>query len=97
MTDAERFLWKYIRKRQLEGYRFRRQYPIGVYIVDFVCLDQKLIIELDGSQHQNNNEYDTTRSQYLELQGFKIIRFWNNQVLNEIEGVLETIYIFLKE
>ena len=97
MTDAERFLWKYIRKRQLGGHKFRRQHPIGNYIVDFVCLKKNLIIELDGGQHLNNIEYDTIRTQYLKLKGFKVVRFWNNQVFNETEGVLETIYNLLEE
>ena len=97
MTDSERFLWKYLRKRQIGGHKFRRQHIIGNYIVDFVCLKKKLVIELDGGQHKNNIEYDTQRTKYLKLEGFKVIRFWNNQVLNEIEGVLETIYNLLNK
>ena len=91
LTDAELILWKYLRKRQLGGHKFRKQHPVGNYIVDFVCLKKKLIIELDGGQHQKNIDYDTKRTQYLELEGFKVVRFWNNQVFNEIDEILDTI------
>jgi len=91
-TDTERWLWQKLRNRQLLNLKFRRQVPIGNYIVDFVCLELKLIIELDGSQHIEQADYDARRTAYLEQLGFKVIRFWNNEVLNNGEGVLERIY-----
>jgi adenine-specific DNA-methyltransferase len=91
MTDAERALWRHLRLRQVAGYKFRRQQPIGKYIVDFVCFERKLIIELDGSQHAEEVAYDLERSAWLEEQGFRILRFWDNQVFNETEGVKEII------
>ena len=91
-TDTERWLWQKLRNRQLLNLKFRRQVPIGNYIVDFVCLELKLIIELDGSQHIEQADYDARRTAYLEQLGFRVIRFWNNEVLNNGEGVLERIY-----
>ena len=91
MTDAEHSLWKHLRLRQLEGYKFRRQQPIGKYIVDFVCFEKQLIIEIDGGQHSEQVEYDSERSSWLEKQGFRVLRFWNNQVLNETDAVKEMI------
>ena len=91
MTDAEKKLWKHLRLKQLESYRFRRQFPLGEYIVDFICLEKKLIIEVDGGQHSDLSDYETERNQWLEKQNFQILRFWNNQVLNEIESVVEII------
>lgn len=90
MTDAERHLWKFLKDRQFEGYKFRRQQPIGKYIVDFVNFERKLIIELDGGQHFEN-EKDKEREGYLRKQGYKILRFWDNEVLKNIEGVLDLI------
>lgn len=87
LTPAERKLWAVIRNDQL-GVNFRRQHAIGNFIPDFVCIEKKLIIELDGSQHLEQEEYDTERTKYLESQGFKVIRFWNNDVMNNIEGVI---------
>jgi len=84
LTDAEQKIWRHIRKRQLMGFRFRRQAPIGKYIVDFVCLEQRLIIELDGGQHAVNQDYDRSRSEWLRSQGFKVIRFWNHDVMNKV-------------
>jgi very-short-patch-repair endonuclease len=91
MTDAERTLWKHLRLRQFAGYKFRRQQPIGKYIVDFVCFERKLVIELDGSQHSEEVVYDLERSAWLQEQGFRILRFWHNQVFNETDGVKEAI------
>jgi adenine-specific DNA-methyltransferase len=91
MTDAERTLWRHLRLRQFAGYKFRRQQPIGNYIVDFVCFEKKLVIELDGSQHSEEVVYDLERSAWLEEQEFRILRFWDNQVFNETDGVKETI------
>ena len=93
MTDAEQTLWFYLRNNQLAGYKFRRQEAIDNYIGDFVCYKKKLIIELDGGQHndEQNIEQDKIRQNYLEQQGFKILRFWNDNIFNNIEGVLDTI------
>jgi len=91
MTDAEKHLWRYLRHEQIEGCKFRRQNPIGPYIVDFISFDAMLIIELDGGQHAENIEADQQRTQFLNSRGFKVIRFWNNQVLQETEAVLEVI------
>ena len=91
-TDAERNLWYWLRNRQLKGCKFRRQYTLGSFIVDFICLSKKLIIELDGSQHITEDEADRKRTEFLQNEGYKVIRFWDNQVLNEIELVLNCIY-----
>ncbi len=90
-TDAEKILWRHIRSRQLAGYKFRRQAPIGKYIDDFLCYEQKLVIEIDGGQHQIRSKSDSERTNWLEAQGFRVVRFWNNQVLAETEAVLEAI------
>ncbi len=90
MTDAERFLWQHIRKRQL-NHKFRRQQSIGAFIVDFICFEKKLILELDGGQHDVQLDADQTRTKWLEQQGYKVLRFWNNDVLTNIEGVIDSI------
>ncbi len=92
MTEAERALWSRLRKRQLRGCLFRRQYPLGRYIVDFVCLEQRLIIEVDGGQHNEQRTYDERRTAWREEQGYRVLRFWNNEVLNERQAVVETIF-----
>jgi len=84
LTPAEGKLWSRIRNDQL-GVNFRRQHAIGIYIPDFVCIHKKLIIELDGSQHLEQEEYDKERTKYLETQGYRVIRYWNNDVMNNIE------------
>lgn len=94
-TDAESALWAELRSRQLCGYRFKRQHPLGNYIVDFVCLESHLVVELDGGQHTASPEYDERRTAYLNSRGFPVIRFWNNQVFAEIDGVKETILLAL--
>ncbi|MBI4281918.1 MAG: endonuclease domain-containing protein [Chloroflexi bacterium] len=91
LTKAEQALWKHLRLRQLGGYKFRRQQPIGHYIADFACFEAKLIIELDGGHHSQQATDDAERSVWLEAQGFRILRFWNNQVLEEIEAVKQVI------
>jgi very-short-patch-repair endonuclease len=91
-TEAERALWSQLRYRQLGGHRFRRQRPIGNYIVDFVCLESRLVIALDGGQHVESNAYDATRTADLNKLGYLVIRFWNNQVFTEIDGVAEVIH-----
>lgn len=90
-TNAERLLWGRLRNRQMAGCKFRRQFPIGVYVVDFVCLERRLIIELDGGQHAEAVSYDKTRTRFLEGQGFTVVRFWNNEVFSETDGVLQRI------
>jgi very-short-patch-repair endonuclease len=90
-TPAEKKLWSYLRGDKLNGVSFRRQHAIGNFIVDFVSVKKKLIIELDGSQHLEQAEYDAERSKYFESQGYKVIRFWNNQVENDIGGVVRAI------
>ncbi len=91
MTDAEQHLWQHIRMRQLNGLKFRRQHPCGNYILDFACIEIKLAIELDGSQHQQQIEYDKNRTEWLRSEGWKLLRFWNNDVLQNSESVLEAI------
>jgi len=91
LTDAERKLWAHLRLRQIQGHKFRRQRPIGPYIVDFVCLEQRLVIEVDGSQHMERASQDARRDAWLASVGFRVLRFWDNQVLNEIDGVAEVI------
>ena len=90
-TDAERKLWAALRRRQIEGHRFRRQHPIGPFIVDFVCLAEKLVVEVDGSQHFENRAQDSDRTAWLESRGYRVLRFWNNEVFANIDGVAETI------
>jgi len=95
-TDAEKRLWLAIRNRQLSGFKFKRQVPVGSYIVDFICHDKNLIVELDGGQHSRQVEADENRTAWLEARGYKLIRFWNNEVLENLEGVLTSITEFLK-
>ena len=90
MTEAEKRLWSRLRSRQILGLKFRRQHPIGNYIVDFACLERKLVIELDGGQHSGDKQ-DKERDAWLENEGFKVIRYWNDQVLRETEAVVEDI------
>jgi very-short-patch-repair endonuclease len=90
MTDAEQILWRHLRAHRLGGMKFKRQQPIGPFVVDFVCFDSRLVIEVDGGQHQDN-EKDRTRDAWLEGQGYRVLRFWNNEVLNELPAVLEKI------
>lgn len=89
-TDAEKLLWQKIRNRQLSGYKFKRQFPIGPYAADFVCIEKMLIIEVDGGQH-NEDEKDKIRTTYLQKRGYEVIRFWNNDILKNIEGVVDTL------
>ena len=96
-TGAERWLWQQLRNRELLGWKFRRQRPIGRYIVDFVCIEKKIIIELDGSQHAENQTADSKRSEYLKEKGYQILRFWNNDVLVSGEAVLNKILSNLTE
>ena len=91
MTDAERCLWQALRGGQLNGTKFRRQYTIGAYIVDFVSFDVRLIIELDGGQHATQQAYDAKRSAFLQDKGFRVLRFWNHDVLQHTDAVLTEI------
>ena len=95
MTDAELLLWQHLRRRQILGLKFRRQHPVGSYIVDFVCLEKKFVIEVDGSQHLINANYDKSRTLFLKSVGFQVVRFWNHDVLNSVDSVLERIVEFL--
>ena len=95
-TDAERRLWSALRDRRLSGYRFRRQFPIGRFIVDFACTRHRLIVEADGGQHADS-ETDFRRTAWLEEQGWRVLRFWNNDVLANTNGVVETILKELRE
>lgn len=90
-TSAEKVLWQKLQGRKLLGRKFYRQYVIYPYIVDFVCHELKLIVELDGSLHMDNREQDITRTRYLEAQGYQVIRFWNKQVFDEKNEVLTTL------
>ncbi|MCG7915182.1 MAG: endonuclease domain-containing protein [Candidatus Thiodiazotropha weberae] len=94
MTDAERVLWKHLRAHRLSGQKFRRQQPVGPYIVDFIHFGEKLIIECDGGQH-NENRADRKRDAWLNQQGFKVLRFWNHDILNNTESVLTEILSLL--
>jgi len=96
-TDAEHRLWQYLRRRQLDGCRFRRQHPLGDYILDFACLERKLVVELDGSQHADDVRYDAPRTAMLEQAGFFVLRFWNNDVFGNIEGVVDVILAALAD
>ena len=91
MTDSERILWNHLRAKRMNNLKFRRQQPIGNYIVDFICFEKKLIIEVDGGQHMENEETDLKRTQWLKENGYQVIRFWNNEVLHNCRGVLEEV------
>ena len=91
MTPAEKKLWAYLRGNKINGVKFRRQHAVGSYILDFCAIQKKLIIELDGSQHLDQEEYDEERTKYLAAQGYRVLRFWNNQVMNDIESVIKEI------
>ena len=91
LTDAERKLWAHLRLRQIEGHKFRRQHPIGPYIFDFVCLERRLVIEVDGSQHMQRASLDARRDAWLAALRFRVLRLWDNQVLNEMAAVTEAI------
>jgi very-short-patch-repair endonuclease len=96
-TPAEGRLWAYLRGNRLNGVSFRRQHAIGNYIVDFCAPRQKLVIELDGSQHLEQAEYDAERTVFLESQGYRVLRFWNNDVMNDLQGVIRAIQVALEE
>ena len=93
LTDAERVLWNRLRARQIEGVKFRREEPIDNYIVDLVCFENRLIIEVDGGQHATEKNKDIDRDNYLKKNGFRVLRFWNSEVFTNMDGVLEMIRI----
>jgi len=97
MTDAEALLWRHLRNRQLGGSKFRRQRPIGPYYADFSCSEKKLVVEVDGGQHAKNKGEDGRRSRYFSEKGYRVLRFWNHDVLTEVETVLEAILTSLSE
>lgn len=99
LTDAEKALWQRLRDKQLSGFRFRRQAPVGDYIVDFACFSPRLVIELDGGQHAQtaHQKHDAARTVWLESQGFRVIRFWNNDALQNTDGVVMEIIGVLEE
>jgi len=96
-TPQEIIFWSRARAKRFKGLKFKRQYPIGKYIVDFVCLDKKFIVEIDGWQHKEENQerYDQGRTKFLEDSGFKVLRFWNNEINDNLEGVFLKIEEFL--
>jgi very-short-patch-repair endonuclease len=98
-TDAERRLWYFLRDRRLGGYKFRRQHPVGNYIADFACIEGRLIVELDGGQHAEifQQEKDEVKTAFFTERGFRVLRFWNHQVLNDTQAVLEEILRVLEE
>ncbi len=97
MSEAETRLWHHLRAGRLNGYKFRRQQPMGDYIVDFVCVTPKLIIEADGGQHAEQAKYDQARSLYLNDLGFTVLRFWNDEILRQTDEVLAEILRVLQE
>lgn len=96
MTDAERLLWRVLCNKQMAGFKFRRQHPFDDFILDFVCIDRKLVIEVDGEQHTENAKTDKTRTERLLRAGFRLLRFWNHEVLGQLEAVKEKIWLELQ-
>jgi very-short-patch-repair endonuclease len=96
LTDTERLLWSKLRGKQFGGFKFRKQAPIGRYIVDFVCFDRKVIVELDGGQHVAAVEADKMRTEWLGSQGFRVLRFWNHEVIEDTDTVMEAIWLALQ-
>jgi len=95
-TDAERKFWSRVRGRALGGYKFKRQYPIGRFIVDFVCLEHRLIVELDGGQHAQREGYDRERTEFLRAEGFRVMRFWNDEFLKYPDEMMEGVLLALE-
>lgn len=91
LTDAEQLLWRELRYKQVYGFKFRRQVPVQQYIVDFLCMEAMLIIEVDGGQHTVREKYDNARTEYLETNGYRLLRFWNNEVIENLQGVKQII------
>ena len=97
LTDAEQRLWYYLRNRRFGGYKFRRQVPMGPYIADFVCMSSRLVVEIDGGQHADRAAADARRTRYLEDHGYRVVRFWNNEVTENLDGVLQTLMAELEK
>jgi very-short-patch-repair endonuclease len=97
MTDAEQRIWVHLRAKRLAGFKFRRQHRMGRYVVDFVCPDARLVVELDGGQHLERQTYDAERTAYLESLGYRVLRFWNDDVLVRTHEVLEVILRALRD
>lgn len=96
MTEAEKQIWYFLQAKNFKGLKFRRQEPIGKYIVDFVCFQKKLIIEIDGGQHGDTiRTSDLVRDKWLKSQGFKVLRFWNNEVMENKDGVVAEVIKYL--
>jgi adenine-specific DNA-methyltransferase len=95
-TDAERHLWNALRGRRLAGFKFRRQRPFGPYVCDFICLEASIVVELDGSQHVERSDYDTRRDAFIRSYGYRVLRFWNADVIERTENVVETIFAALE-
>ncbi|MDH4612234.1 DUF559 domain-containing protein [Pseudomonas sp. BN102] len=91
-TEAEQLLWRYLRAKRMQGLKFRRQKPLGPYIVDFICQERMLVVELDGGQHLES-EADGVRDAWLTRRGFRVLRFWNHEVLQQTEAVLDVIWL----
>jgi very-short-patch-repair endonuclease len=91
MTEAERCVWQILRSQQMHGHKFRRQVPIGRYIADFACHEARLIVEIDGGQHDSSSPQEAERSAFLQNEGYRVLRFWNNEVLANLGGVYEAI------
>lgn len=90
-TEAERRLWRHLKTRQVVGFKFRRQHPIGPYVADFCCLEKRLIVELDGGQHVRQVRKDQQRTEWLEAAGYRVVRFWNRQIFEDIDSVVREI------
>ena len=90
-TDAERRLWYFLRAKRLKGYKFRRQHLVYPFVVDFICLEKKLVVEVDGGQHAKRSCYDEKRTLFLQSKGYTVLRFWNNEIFKETEAVLSEI------
>jgi very-short-patch-repair endonuclease len=97
LTEQERLLWYRLRDRRFARHKFRRQFVVGAYVVDFVCLRQKLIVEIDGGQHTEQVEYDEQRTRFLVAAGFRVVRFWNDEVMTKLEDVLGVIHAQLEK
>jgi very-short-patch-repair endonuclease len=96
-TEAEQKLWSHLPKRQLYEFQFRRQYSIGPFFVDFFCLEARLIIEVDGSQHADQQERDESRNEFLRGNGYRVLRFWNFDVMSDVDSVVERIAEVLRQ
>jgi very-short-patch-repair endonuclease len=98
MTEAEIKLWVHLRRKQINGHKFRRQHLLGRrFIVDFICLEKKLIVEVDGGHHMNQIEQDLKRESWLKAEGYRVVRFWNNEIMNEMTSVKQRIWDILEK